>query len=215
MSHRFVAALFLSSICLAGDSAAPPIIESFSAKVVGVTDGDTIKVLREGKTTVTIRLEGIDAPEHAQEYGAKARQALSKLVFGKQVTVRKTGEDRYKRTLAFIDLGDAEANAKLVEDGWAWHFVKYNREQRLANLESAARTAKRGLWAGNNPLAPWDFRDLPNRAANLPPTAPTERFWLNTSSDVRHNAGCKHFGTTKKGRYCGANEGKACGTCGG
>lgn len=39
--------------------------------------------------------------------------------------------------------------------------------------------------------------------------------WLNTSSDVRHNASCRWFGNTKNGRYCQANEGQACGTCGG
>jgi endonuclease YncB( thermonuclease family) len=49
-------------------------------------------------------------------------------------------------------------NAKLVEDGWAWHFKKYNSDERLAKLEETARTAKRGLWADEAPLAPWDFR---------------------------------------------------------
>ena len=39
--------------------------------------------------------------------------------------------------------------------------------------------------------------------------------WLNTSTGVRHNAGCRWFGNTTSGRYCPANEGRACGTCGG
>lgn len=41
------------------------------------------------------------------------------------------------------------------------------------------------------------------------------RFWLNTDSGIRHNAKCKHFGSTKIGRYCKPSEGKACKLCGG
>lgn len=45
--------------------------------------------------------------------------------------------------------------------------------------------------------------------------AADKQFWLNTDSNVRHNRNCKHFGSTKIGRYCGPNDGKACRTCGG
>ncbi|AMV16620.1 hypothetical protein [Planctomyces sp. SH-PL14] len=45
--------------------------------------------------------------------------------------------------------------------------------------------------------------------------AADKQFWLNTDSNVRHNRKCKHFGSTKIGRYCGAGEGKACRLCGG
>jgi endonuclease YncB( thermonuclease family) len=51
--------------------AADPVVkERFDAKVIGVTDGDTLRVLRDRKAVV-IRLEGIDAPEKGQEYGSK------------------------------------------------------------------------------------------------------------------------------------------------
>ena len=55
--------------------AAPPkVVEEISGKVIGVTDGDTIKVLVE-KETITVRLEGIDAPESKQrpDRGSGAR----------------------------------------------------------------------------------------------------------------------------------------------
>ena len=74
------------------------------------------------------------------------------------MTVKKTGTDKYGRTLGIVVVGDVDANAKLVEDGWAWHFKKYSSDEQLAKLEEAARTAKRGLWADEAPLAPWDFR---------------------------------------------------------
>lgn len=52
-------------------------------------------------------------------------------------------------------------------------------------------------------------------ATVIPLTPPAERYWLNTASDVRHNARCKHFNATKKGRFCTATEGTPCRHCGG
>ena len=65
----------------------PAVAEEFTGKVVGITDGDTIKVLRNGEE-VKIRLEGIDCPESHQAFGNKAKQATSELAFGKAVTVQ-------------------------------------------------------------------------------------------------------------------------------
>ena len=191
--------------------AAPPkVVDTLTGKVIGVTDGDTVKVL-VNRQTIKVRLEGIDAPESSQSFGAKSKQALSKMVFGKTVTVKKTGEDRYGRTLGIIMVGKVDTNAKMIEDGWAWHYKKYNDEDRLSKLELSARKAKRGLWADSNPLAPWDYRARKRRPSNTPATM----FWLNTSSDVRHNQNCEYFRNTKRGRLCGPDDGKACGRCGG
>lgn len=126
-------------------------------KVIGVTDGDTIKVLVD-KETVIVRLEGIDAPESGQSYGKKAKEAMAELVAGKTVTVKKTGMDKHGRILGIVVVGGVDTNSKLVEEGWAWHFKKYSTDQDLAKLEEAARLAKRGLWADEKPLAPWDYR---------------------------------------------------------
>ncbi len=62
--------------------------------MVGVTDGDTITVL-VNKETIKVRLEGIDAPNQARATATKSKQALSEMVFGKTVTVKKTGTDRF------------------------------------------------------------------------------------------------------------------------
>ena len=194
--------------------AAPPTVtEQINGKVVGVTDGDTITVL-VNKTTIKVRLEGIDAPESKQSYGTKTKQALSEMVFGKNVLVKKTGEDRYGRTLGVIMLGEKDINAKMIEEGWAWHYKKYNNEERLAKLEVEARSDKRGLWDDPNALAPWDYRARQKRPEKIK-TDPTALYWLNTSSDVRHNERCEYFKQTKRGRLCGRNEGKVCGICGG
>ena len=54
--------------------------EQFTGKVVGIADGDTISVLREGKA-VKVRLHGVDTPEKAQAFGTQARQFTSTLAF--------------------------------------------------------------------------------------------------------------------------------------
>ena len=41
------------------------------------------------------------------------------------------------------------------------------------------------------------------------------KYWLNLGSKSRHNKTCTYFNNTKRGRFCTANEGKACGKCGG
>ena len=39
-------------------------------------------------------------------------------------------------------------------------------------------------------------------------------YWLSTSSGQRHNSRCRYF-KTGEGRFCGAEDGKACKLCGG
>jgi endonuclease YncB( thermonuclease family) len=41
---------------------------TFTAKVIGISDGDTLTVLHD-RTPVKIRLDGIDAPEAGQAFG--------------------------------------------------------------------------------------------------------------------------------------------------
>ena len=53
---------------------------------------------------------------------------------------------------------DININLKMVKDGYAWHFKKYNSEKRFADAESDARNEKLGIWAAGIPMAPWDFR---------------------------------------------------------
>jgi micrococcal nuclease len=132
--------------------------DTFKAKVIGVTDGDTIVVLTENNQQIKIRLEGIDCPESHQDFGYRSKQATVELCFGKDVTVQKSGEDRYGRTLAYVFVGDLCVNKELLRLGMAWHYKQYNKDQELAKLETEAREKKIGLWSQPNPTAPWDFR---------------------------------------------------------
>jgi micrococcal nuclease len=133
-------------------------IETYTAKVIKITDGDTIVVLNRNMQQIKIRLEGIDCPESHQEFGEKARQATAGLCFGREVEIRKSGTDRYGRTLAFIYVGDVCVNKQLIIQGMAWHYKKYNHDPELARLEDQARMRKMGLWSQSYPVAPWDWR---------------------------------------------------------
>ena len=222
----------LCAVALLLLSAAPPqTVEKFEGKVIALADGDTITVLRD-KSQVKIRLEGIDAPEKNQAFGNKAKAALSVHLFRKLVTVNATGTDRYGRTLARVIIDGQDVSALMVREGFAWHYKEYSDDEDLAKQEEQARADKVGVWSEENALPPWEFRkrrkidDSPPEAFVAPveserpssvtdSPAATATHWLNTSSNVRHNAGCQYFKNTKRGRACGPDDGKACGTCGG
>lgn len=127
-------------------------------KVIGVKDGDTVELLRNGEK-LTVRLYGVDTPEKAQAYGQKAKQFTSDLAFGKQVRLIIHNTDRYGRTVGTIILPDGRSlNEELVKNGYAWHYKAYSKDVNLANAETDARRFKRGLWQDASPVAPWDYR---------------------------------------------------------
>lgn len=132
--------------------------EDTGYQVIAIKDGDTIEILKDGKP-LRVRLYGIDAPEKNQDFGTRARQYTSDLVFGKLVELEVKDTDRYGRTVGIIYLADGRSlNEELVGAGFAWHYKAYSRDPKLAELEQAARQARRGLWAGANPIPPWEFR---------------------------------------------------------
>lgn len=129
-----------------------------SGKVVGITDGDTMEMLIEGKG-YKIRLAHIDAPEKKQAYGTKAKQYLSDLCYGKTATMTVTDVDRYGRNVAVVVLKDGtNVNKEMVKAGFAWWYYKYSNDRSYEKLEIEARNAKRGLWADKKPTPPWEWR---------------------------------------------------------
>ncbi len=171
----FSANLFL--VAAATTWAQPPkVLEEIPGKVVSVVDGDSLTLQRADETKLTVRLEGIDSPELKQAHGEKSKEALSALVLSKEVTVRKTGQDKSGRILGIVVAGGDEINLQLVESGTAWHFKKYNKDKRLAEAEERARAAKKGLWAGEDVIAPWEYRarhKISEPGASVPPAPST------------------------------------------
>ena len=104
-SNRTIKAILSLSALLLSARAQP---QTITGKVVGVSDGDTITVLDASKRQHKVRLDGIDAPESSQDFGSRAKQSLSDLVFGKTVTVLGSKKDRYGRTLGKVMLSDGK-----------------------------------------------------------------------------------------------------------
>jgi endonuclease YncB( thermonuclease family) len=97
----------------------PCLAWAWSGKVFGVSDGDTIKVMRAHKE-VKIRLYGIDCPERSQPFTRKAKQFTSDMVFGKIVEVHRMDTDRCGRTLALLAVDKQLLNEELIKSGYAW-----------------------------------------------------------------------------------------------
>lgn len=126
-------------------------------RIETITDGDSLKIWLQD-TEVTIRLEGIDAPENNQPYGDESRIALKYLALSKFADVEFTGEDYYGRKLANVWVGDIWLNEEMVRNGHAWHFTKYNKDKKLAKAESIAKQKKAGIWANPSSVPPWAWR---------------------------------------------------------
>ena len=130
-------------------------------KVTRVTDGDSLWVEPAAPAApVELRLEGIDAPEICQAWGPEAKQALSELVLGKEVSVQTVGRDMHGRTLGTLYLGTQNINKLLVQEGHAWSArYKYDRGPYVAD-ERMAKALSRGLNRQGGAVMPRDFRQL-------------------------------------------------------
>jgi endonuclease YncB( thermonuclease family) len=129
-----------------------------------VSDVDTITVLDADKRQRKISLEGIGAPESSHDYGSRAKQSLSDLVFGKTVTVISSKKGGYGRTLGKVTLDGKNINLEQVNRGMAWFYrffaYELSREDATAyeQAEASARKERRGMWADGEQMPPWDYR---------------------------------------------------------
>jgi endonuclease YncB( thermonuclease family) len=135
----------------------PSLALGWDGKVVGISDGDTLSIMHDGKAQ-KVRLVEVDAPESSQDFGQRSKQSLSDLCFGKKATVQDQGKDKYGRTLGRVSCAGVDANLEQVKRGMAWFYAQYGRDPAIKAAEDQARADSSGLWAGNNPIPPWEFR---------------------------------------------------------
>jgi endonuclease YncB( thermonuclease family) len=138
----------------------------WTGTVIGISDGDTLKVLNDKKQQIKIRLTEIDAPESSQAFGTQSKQSLSDICFRKMVVVTDNGTDKYKRTLGRLKCDGIDANAEQVKRGMAWAYRQYLTDTLIGTLEDTAKAGKVGLWADANPTPPWEFRHSGKTASN-------------------------------------------------
>ena len=139
----------------------PLTAHAWIAKVVSVTDGDTIKVYNVDKGQVKIRMYGIDTPEKAQPFGKAAEKHLASLVAGTTVKVESVTTDRYGRTVGIVSDNEVNINKEMVRAGYAWVYRKYCDRpfcSEWLSLEDKARSSRIGLWQEPDPIPPWEWR---------------------------------------------------------
>ena len=170
-----------------------------TGRVVGVSDGDTITLLDGGNKQHKVRLEGIDAPESSQPFGAKSKQSLSSLVFGKTITVTSSKTDRYGRLLGKVTLEGKNVNYVQVMNGWAWFYRDYARElctedaKNYEQAEKMARSQRRGLWAYASPVPPWNYRKGKREAVAKIKPMTNGQIIGNRTSRIYHRPDCPAY----------------------
>ncbi len=119
---------------------------SFKGKVVSVTDGDTLKVLSDGKQ-IKIRLYGIDTPEKKQAFGQAAKRKISSILTS-TVSIEEKDTDRYGRTVGIVYTSTGtNVNMEMVRTGYAYVYRKYCKSSFCSDwleMESNARKEKLG-----------------------------------------------------------------------
>lgn len=199
-----LAAATLSSVALGS--------EWFSGKVVSIKDGDTIGIMRDGQEVV-VRLDGIDCPESNQDFGQRAKQYCSDLVFGKNVTVEVRDIDKYGRLIGRVYVDYEDVSLSLVRAGLAWHYVEYSNDANLDRAEMEARETNSGLWNSSTQVPPWQFRHPESKWAVAPIVNPlsstltqdetpdeetqrsgSEQIVYKTKTGKKyHSEGCRHL----------------------
>lgn len=152
----FASCLFITMMLFSTGS------HGWTGKVVGISDGDTITVMHDGREE-KIRIYGVDCPEGHQDFGTRAKQFTASCVFGKTVEVIQVDTDRYGRTVAMVDLNGQTLGAMLVQSGMAWVYDRYCTRSECSAwrvLQTQARVGSMGLWSVSDPVPPWEFRRI-------------------------------------------------------
>ena len=130
-------------------------------KVVEVTDGDTIKIMKYldngQKLFYIVRLMNIDAPEVGQDFSKKSKRMLTNLISQQWVYVETNKKDKYGRYIGTVYFNNKNINHEQVKNGMAWVYRKYCNDSTYYDLEKEARDNYRGIWSQPDPIPPWDY----------------------------------------------------------
>ena len=150
--NRFLSTLLLLFLGLTVYS------NELTGKVVHISAGDTITVLDQTRTSYKIRLYGIDAPESKQPFGNVSKKHLGGLLGGGTVRVEWKSKNKYGRIVGTVFVGDLNVNLKMLYDGMAWYFKKYDHSKAFEDAEATAKKQRLGLWKNKTPVPPWEYR---------------------------------------------------------
>lgn len=124
--------------------------------VVGITDGDTIRVRVAGRTE-RVRLIGIDTPElaGAECFAREAASAMQSLTQSRSVALEadptQADRDRHGRLLRHVVLPDGRLAAQvLIAGGYGREYTyaaDYRHQSAFRSAQAQARGAARGIWS--------------------------------------------------------------------
>ena len=152
-----------------------------SGKVMKVIDGDSILVLNQYRKSVTVQLRGVDAPELAQKYGETSLEQLRERIEGKIVTLQLDAPDEFSRLTAEVLLAGESINVWLIRTGCGWHNWKFDSDPAKAIAEKRARGDRVGLWAADDPIAPWEWKNPPDDG----------KLYIQGNGKCYHRANCR------------------------
>ncbi len=142
--------------------AAPP----FTAVVLKVKDGDTIRVIRSNDgAELDIRVHWMDSPEIAhnskeidQPGGREAKAFGEGMLEGHRVTLTPRGHS-YGRIVADVRLPDGIDYAlSATMRGYNWLDPRYKPSSDLQAMLKFARENRSGIWRMTDNIPPWDWR---------------------------------------------------------
>lgn len=134
--------------------------QTYQGTIIRVIDGDTY-VFQTTEGSITVRMQGIDAPERDQPFSEESSNFLKKYL-DKDAILKSHGLDRYGRTLGTIIIENRDINLLSIKGGFSWHYKEYSTDQKYAKAEKYARRKKLGLWKLENPIPPWEWRETNN-----------------------------------------------------
>ena len=103
---------------------------------------------------------------NGKPYGNRSRQAISELVFGKEVELRPHSIDRYGRTVVQISVGGNDVGIEMLRQGLVWVYHRYIIEASMdikgnyRRAQDEAKEERLGLWSDSNSIPPWIFRHV-------------------------------------------------------
>ena len=171
--------------------------ETLHGTVKRIVDGDTIIFELANGEKERIRLADIDAPETDQPWGRQASAALRELSQFKFGRVEVVDTDRYGRMVGTLWIDNDNINRILVQEGHAWVYRNYLRDNSLLKLEASAQSFKSGLWQWPEAISPSDWRKGGREIASTQPTS--AKVFVHTKksrSGICHRIGSTYYDRT-------------------
>lgn len=189
-----------------GISCIPKDNDRVEARVVRITDGDTI-VVEIDEIEYKLRFIGIDSPEGY--LGNESAEYNRKLIEGKTVTLIKdvSETDSFDRLLRYVIVGDIFVNYEMVNKGYAksgsWP-PDTSCDDTFRQAQTNAQTSKLGMWYPTATYVPVPVNPTTSDRSGIEdigtsePTAPPSGGVCDCSRDYD----CGDFSTHAQAQAC-------------